>query len=93
MAADVEVEASAVLQEHVRRPAPAHHPAKEVAGHLVRAEPPLPAKGAGLAIRSGTGSHWGLEMGWNLAIRLEMGWGWGMPRGWYFAMRLLKDCR
>ena len=47
MAADVEVEPGAVLQEHVGRAPPAHHPAEEVAGHLVGAEPTLAAQGAG----------------------------------------------
>ena len=47
VAADVEVEAGAVLQEHVGRPAPAHHPAEQVAGDLVRAQPALAAQRAG----------------------------------------------
>ena len=44
VAADIEVEASPVLQEDVRRSAPAHHPPEEVAGHLVGTEPPLAAQ-------------------------------------------------
>src|SRR5207248_1573428 len=38
MAADVEVEAGAVLEEDVARPAPGNHPAEEVTGDLVGAE-------------------------------------------------------
>ena len=47
VAADVEVEAGAVLQEDVGRATPAHHPAEQVAGHLVGAEPALAAQGEG----------------------------------------------
>ena len=50
VAADVEVEAGAVLQEHVRGAAPADHPAEQVAGHLVGAEPTLAAQRAGDAV-------------------------------------------
>src|SRR5947209_10734809 len=41
VAADVEVEPGAVLQEDVAAAAPRHDPAEEVARHLVRAEPAL----------------------------------------------------
>ena len=46
VAADVEVEAGAVLEEDVARPAPRHDPAEEVAGDLVGAEPALAAERA-----------------------------------------------
>ena len=46
VAADVEVEAGAVLEEHVARPAPRHHPAEQVAGDLVGAQPALAAERA-----------------------------------------------
>ena len=48
--ADVQVEAGAVAQEHVARASPGHHPAEQVAGHLVRRQPPLPPIGAGDAV-------------------------------------------
>ena len=41
MGADVEIEASAVLQEHVGGPTPVHDAPEEVAGDLVRREPAL----------------------------------------------------
>ena len=44
--ADVEVQAGAVLQEHVGAAAPADDPAEQVAGDLVGAEPALPAQRA-----------------------------------------------
>ena len=47
MAAHVEVEPGPVLEEDVGGAAPADHPPEEVAGHLVGAQPPLPAQGAG----------------------------------------------
>ncbi len=47
VAAHVEVEPGPVLQEHVGRASPADHPAEQVAGHLVGAQPPLPAQRAG----------------------------------------------
>ncbi len=47
MAADVQVEPRAVLEEHVRRAAPADHPPEEVARHLVGAQSPLTPQGAG----------------------------------------------
>ncbi len=50
VAADVEVEAGAVLEEDVARAAPRHDPAEQVAGDLVRAEPALAAQGAGDAV-------------------------------------------
>ena len=50
VAADVEVEPGAVAQEDVRGAAPGDHPAEQVAGDLVRREPPLPAEGAGDAV-------------------------------------------
>ena len=50
VAADVEVEAGAVLEEHVARAAPRHDPAEQVAGDLVGAEPALAAQGAGDAV-------------------------------------------
>ena len=50
VAADVEVEAGAVLEEDVARPAPRHDPAEQVAGDLVGAEPALAAQGAGDAV-------------------------------------------
>ena len=50
VAADVEVEAGAVLEEHVGRPAPAHHPPEQVAGHLVGAQPALTPQRAGHAV-------------------------------------------
>ena len=46
VAADVEVEAGAVLEEDVARPAPRDDPAEEVAGDLVGAEPALAAERA-----------------------------------------------
>jgi hypothetical protein len=45
--ADIEIEASAILQEHVRRPAPGDDTSEEVSGHLIGAESALPAQGAG----------------------------------------------
>ena len=50
VAADIEVEAGPVLQEDVGGAAPADHPAEEVAGHLVGAEPALAAQGEGDAV-------------------------------------------
>ncbi len=47
VAAHIEVEAGPVLEEHVRGAPPADHPAEEVAGHLVGAEPALAAQGEG----------------------------------------------
>ena len=44
VAADVEVEAGAVLEEDVARPAPRNDPAEQVAGDLVGAEPALAAQ-------------------------------------------------
>jgi hypothetical protein len=46
MAADIEVEPGTVAQEHVRRAAPGHDAAEQVAGHLVRGEPTLAVEGA-----------------------------------------------
>ena len=46
VAADVEVEAGAVLEEDVARPAPRHDPAEQVARDLVGAEPALAAQRA-----------------------------------------------
>ena len=46
VAADVEVEAGAVLEEDVAGATPAHDPAEQVAGDLVGAEPALAAEGA-----------------------------------------------
>src|SRR5690606_10048605 len=37
VAADVEVEASAVLEEHIRRTAPGHDSPEEITGNLIRA--------------------------------------------------------
>ena len=45
--AHVQVQPRAVAQEHVARPPPRDHPTEQVAGHLVRAQPPLPPVGAG----------------------------------------------
>src|SRR5205807_5492078 len=45
--ADVEIEAGAVLEEHVAAASPRHHTAEQVAGDLVGAEPALAAQGAG----------------------------------------------
>ncbi len=50
MAADVEVEAGAVLEEHVARPTPRDDPAEEVTSDLVGAQPALAAQGAGDAV-------------------------------------------
>ena len=50
VAADVEIEPGAVLQEDVAGAAPAHDTFEEVTGDLVRAQPPLAAKGAGNAV-------------------------------------------
>ena len=47
VAAHVEVEAGPVLQEHIRRASPGHHPPEQVAGDLVGRQPPLPVQGAG----------------------------------------------
>ena len=47
VAADVEVEAGAVLQEDVGRAAPRDHPPEQVARHLVGAEATLPAQREG----------------------------------------------
>src|SRR5690606_1017572 len=46
VAADVEVEASAVLEEHIRRTAPGHDSPEEITGNLIWAEPPLSPQGA-----------------------------------------------
>ena len=46
VAADVEVEPGPVAQEHVRRPAPGHDAAEQVARHLVRGQPALAVEGA-----------------------------------------------
>ena len=48
--AHVEVEPGSVGQEDVAAPAPRHHPAEEVAGHLVRAQAALAPEGAGDAV-------------------------------------------
>ena len=48
--ADVEVEAGAVAEEDVARPAPRDDPAEEVAGDLVGREPTLPLRRAGHAV-------------------------------------------
>ena len=50
VAADVEIEAGAVLQEHVARAAPGDDTAEEVASDLVGAQPALAAQGAGDAV-------------------------------------------
>src|SRR5262249_24925279 len=50
VAADVEVEASAVFEEHVARPAPRHHSAEQIAGDFVGAQAPLAAQRARNAI-------------------------------------------
>ena len=50
VAADVEVEAGAVLEEHVARAAPRHDAAEQVAGDLVGAQPALAAQRAGDAV-------------------------------------------
>ncbi len=50
VAADVEVEAGAVLEEDVARPAPRHDAAEEVPSDFVRAEAALPAQRAGDAV-------------------------------------------
>ena len=50
VAADVEVEPGAVLEEDVARAAPRHDPAEQVAGDLVGAEPALAAQRAGDAV-------------------------------------------
>src|SRR5207248_1783505 len=47
VAAHVEVETGAVLEEDIAAPAPGDHPSEQVPGDLVRAEPPLAAEGAG----------------------------------------------
>ena len=47
VAADVEVETGAVLEEDVGRASPADDPAEQVPGHLVGAEAALAAQGAG----------------------------------------------
>src|SRR5262249_23232017 len=46
VAADVEVQASAVLEEHVARTSPRHDAPEQVAGDLVGAEAPLSAQRA-----------------------------------------------
>ena len=46
VAAHVQVEPGTVAQEHVRRPAPRHDPAEQVARHLVRGQAPLAMEGA-----------------------------------------------
>src|SRR5207248_5527876 len=50
VAADVEVEPGAVLEEHVAGAAPRNDPPEQVASDLVRAQAPLPAKRAGDAV-------------------------------------------
>ena len=50
VAADVEVQPGAVLEEDVARPAPRHDPPEQVPRDLVRAQPALPAEGAGDAV-------------------------------------------
>ena len=50
VAADVEVEAGAVFEEDVARPAPRDDPAEQVAGDLVGAQPALAAQRAGDAV-------------------------------------------
>ena len=50
VAADVEVEPGAVLEEHVAGAAPRNDPPEQVASNLVRAQAPLPAKRAGDAV-------------------------------------------
>ena len=50
MAADVEVEPGAVLEEHVAAATPGHDPPEQVAGHLVGAEAALPPQRAGDAV-------------------------------------------
>ena len=47
VAADVEVEPGAVLEEHVARATPGHDPPEQIARDLVGAQTPLPAKRAG----------------------------------------------
>src|SRR5262245_10495528 len=47
MAAHIEVEPCAVGEEHVARPTPRHHPAEQIARHLVGAQPPLAAQREG----------------------------------------------
>ena len=47
VAADVQVEPGPVAQEHVRRAAPRHHAAEQVARHLVRGQASLAVEGAG----------------------------------------------
>ena len=46
MGADVQVQPRAVAQEHVGAATPRHHPAEQVAGHLVRTQPPMTVEGA-----------------------------------------------
>ena len=46
VAAHVQVEPGTVAQEHVRRPAPGHDPAEQIARHLVRGQAPLTVEGA-----------------------------------------------
>ena len=48
--AHVEVEARAVLEEHVRGAPPVHDAAEQVPRHLVGRQPPLPPEGAGDAV-------------------------------------------
>src|SRR3712207_4765537 len=50
VAAHVEVQPGAVAQEDVGAAPPRHHAAEQVAGHLVRGQPPLPAEGARHAV-------------------------------------------
>ena len=45
--ADVQVQAGTVAEEDVGAPAPRHHPPEQVARDLVRAQSPVPVKGAG----------------------------------------------
>src|SRR5262245_17396599 len=47
MAAHIEVGPCAVGEEHVARPTPRHHPAEQIARHLVGAQPPLAAQREG----------------------------------------------
>ena len=52
VAADVEIEAGAVVQEDVTASSPRHHAPEQVARYLVGRQPPLPVKGAGEAVFS-----------------------------------------
>src|ERR1700758_5595609 len=52
MTAHVEIQAGAVAQEDIAAAAPGHHAAEEVARHLFRRQPPLPAESASDAVFS-----------------------------------------